>query len=684
MVYAYDQWAQLPVRDLYDSQVMAMAINAAKDMYEKGQQEMKDFQKLYGDFMTPIGADQDWWIQHVNNPVRDAVNAMYAQGIDPLRNPQGRALVSQLINTMPYGMMNKMKQSAENAKIFQRARAELEMKGLYNPLMAKYDGPDLSTYSTADSGVWDKMSPTPFENVATFSNPYYEGMKPNIHKESKNGIDYDVEQITDEDLKAIADAHHNELVSTPQGQIMYKYYQDIARANGSTDVDKDARDMFNAAIADSQHRRTYRKDSYNDNYYKAEDLKLKRSSNALDWKKFELDKQEFDWRKEKEQQELELKAAKTSGDTGGEGTSLSGLPLAQMWYDKGVANSLSAGGITLTWDQIHNNYGAFSKEIYDQAIKFGQRAIGGTPAKMPTKDDLMNTEYAKKHKNQLRNALDMPKEKRTPDLQMLVDHATEEWNSKNGGSSKGNVPTNEVKVQFKNQYTITMAAEHVAKAIGDTVSGNDRVVQASQANVERLFGENDVITGTAGYTRVHESDDTKELRDAINKYGAKNTRITPMGDGYASLRKNGKFEVMPRVRVQVVDDNGDIKYNKDAYYSIGVSGQSNKQGAYIGGAVKHRTYDPNQKAMEDELRTIEKELYTQIYMMHNPDGTKDPVVMEKIDKLQARREQLKNEMKIYDENFVGEHYEGDHSLYPDYDNWFLLGDWARHDISQMK
>ena len=54
MVYANDQWVQLPTRDLYDTQVMAMAINAARDMYEKGQQEMKDFQKAYGDFLTQL------------------------------------------------------------------------------------------------------------------------------------------------------------------------------------------------------------------------------------------------------------------------------------------------------------------------------------------------------------------------------------------------------------------------------------------------------------------------------------------------------------------------------------------------------------------------------------------------------------------------------------------------------
>lgn len=36
MVYANDQWVQLPVRSLYDSQMMLAAINAAKGEYERG------------------------------------------------------------------------------------------------------------------------------------------------------------------------------------------------------------------------------------------------------------------------------------------------------------------------------------------------------------------------------------------------------------------------------------------------------------------------------------------------------------------------------------------------------------------------------------------------------------------------------------------------------------------------
>ena len=77
MIYAYDNAVQLPVRDLYDTQMMSMAIAAARDAYEMGQQEIRDFKKEYGDFITPIQADQDWYNQNVTGRIRDAINQMF-------------------------------------------------------------------------------------------------------------------------------------------------------------------------------------------------------------------------------------------------------------------------------------------------------------------------------------------------------------------------------------------------------------------------------------------------------------------------------------------------------------------------------------------------------------------------------------------------------------------------------
>ena len=290
MIYQYDQALQLPTVDLYDTQMMAMALNAAKDMYERGEQQIKDFQKAYGDFITPILADQEYYNKNVTGRVRDAVNNIYARGGDPLRNARDRAELSMLINNMPYGDIAKLRSSAKNAEAYLAARRELEAKGLFNPMFAKYDAPDMSTYSTLNDGIWDKMSPTRMTDVATFGNPYFEGMKPNIHKESKNGVSYSVESITEKDLKNIADAHFNELVSTPQGQLMFKYYRDLAGGDSNPRANEEAREMFNNAVSDAQRRRIYIKDDYDDRWKDHQQMALAWSKNAREAEQWDIEK----------------------------------------------------------------------------------------------------------------------------------------------------------------------------------------------------------------------------------------------------------------------------------------------------------------------------------------------------------------------------------------------------------
>ena len=280
MTYAYDDYIQMPTKDLYDTAVMKMAIEAAKDMYEKGEGQLKEFYKTYGDFMSPLAKDMETYGNMIAG-VRDVIDSAYANGIDLLRTPQGRSMIAQAINKINPADINKLRQSAQNANLFLKAKAELQSKGLYNKLLSKYDEPDLSTYDTLQQGVWDKMSPTPYQNMATFGNPYFEGMKPNIKQESKNGIVYRVESITMDDLKNIADSHFNELVNTPQGNLMYQYYRDLVGGDNNPNADLEAREMFNNAVADGQKRRIYQSDNYEDNWLKKQELNLKQKQLEL-------------------------------------------------------------------------------------------------------------------------------------------------------------------------------------------------------------------------------------------------------------------------------------------------------------------------------------------------------------------------------------------------------------------
>lgn len=155
MVYAYDQWAQMPVKDLYDTQMMLAHVAAAKDMYEKAAKELEDFRKEYGQFYSPIASQQAWYDKNFN--VSGKIKEIYDRGGDPLRNAVDRAELYQYINSRPYTQYAEMKKNAENAELYEKAAGELAAKGLYDPYFdawrlyqARHNG-DMSNFDPSQS-----------------------------------------------------------------------------------------------------------------------------------------------------------------------------------------------------------------------------------------------------------------------------------------------------------------------------------------------------------------------------------------------------------------------------------------------------------------------------------------------------------------------------------------------------
>lgn len=238
MIYSKDQWIQLPTKDLYDSQIMLASINAARDMYEKGLQETKEFNKLYGDFTSPIARDVDYWYDNTLKPVRDAINYMYDKGIDPTRSAEGRALIQKLINQAPVAKLNQIRQSAKIADEYVKNRGIMQANGLYDPgfeqfaLRDQYGRPvDLSTWSTIDDGTWERTAPYKYESLYDYTSPMFKDLKP--HELTKAevqsfGVKYDpryqYQGISKGDLERIT----GERIPGVQNETLYKYYRDRA------------------------------------------------------------------------------------------------------------------------------------------------------------------------------------------------------------------------------------------------------------------------------------------------------------------------------------------------------------------------------------------------------------------------------------------------------------------------
>lgn len=204
MIYAKDQWIQMPVKDLYDSQIMMASINAAKDMYEKGLQEMKDFKKEYDNFISPIEKDVEYWNNNTVKPVREAVDYIYSMGADPLKNADARAILSRVMNNIPVAELNKRRQAAATAELYLKNKAELEAKGLYNEdyERAQLGGKTLAEWDTSKDGIWSRTSPSQFLDLETATEPYYKDLKP-TEKGTVNGRI--VTSIDMKDIQSVAD-----------------------------------------------------------------------------------------------------------------------------------------------------------------------------------------------------------------------------------------------------------------------------------------------------------------------------------------------------------------------------------------------------------------------------------------------------------------------------------------------
>lgn len=554
MVYANDEWVQVPVMQLYDTGLMQSAINNARYMYEKAEKRMDDFYEKYDNFITPIQRDQDWYNQNVIGKFRKGIDELYARGEDPLRTASGRAKLAALARSVDVGTVNKLRTSAENAREFLKARKQLEAQGLYNPMLAKYDGPDINSYSTLESGAWDKMSPTPYRNMADFTKSFFDNIAPFERAATKNGISYSISEISPQDLYNIAEAHYNNLVSTPQGQLMYRMYKDQL---GS---DEAAKKAFNDAVVAGNLDRLRYSDNYNEMQVQADNLNLKRQSLAIQRQNLALKRQ--------------IAAAKARNDNGGPGTQLEGVSLARSWYDTAMAKAWSANGITKDWWDMHNNYGQFGGEAAKVFQDFGRQFRGKNGNELQR---ILSTPTGKKYKDMIINAYGK-QDKINADQKALLNKARSE-----AGNLTSPDAVSSIQESYRKQFSIAMDGQAVAKIFGTPLSDNNRVAKLAPGMVDKLYGTDDIISNTAGYSRTHTTASTKAIRDAIKKYGISNTTVSALEEGYGSLRKNtGSFEVMPRVRVTCTDADGNVVFQQDAYGDISLGSERTKGGAYYG------------------------------------------------------------------------------------------------------
>lgn len=240
MILGQDQAVLFPTMDLYDSGMMQMYANAVQKEYERGLNDQKEFIAKYGDFISPIASDVEYWNANTMDPLADTIDKMRAAGIDPTRSPEARAILSRQMMNLPYAKLAEMKQSAKAAEQYMKMRAEMQAKGLWNPDYERFilGGRTLENWDTARDGMWTRTSPEEYQDLNTKTKPWYDQMEKGYIRTDGDG--YEWWGNTEDDVRKVAKEHLPDLTSN-----YWLYQKDLARRQaGSTTYDENAQKQF--------------------------------------------------------------------------------------------------------------------------------------------------------------------------------------------------------------------------------------------------------------------------------------------------------------------------------------------------------------------------------------------------------------------------------------------------------
>lgn len=225
----YETPVEMPSMGIYNTDLMKMYIAGVKDQYEKGQEEMKDFMKTYGDFYSDIPGATEAYNNMTIGGARNMINQMLANGIDPYKSPEARAAISRYIASVPTGRLNEMKRSAENAALYKKALAEAQndpnFDADYNRAMI---GGDLETWDPTKP--WTATAPYIAPSAEKLFKPYMEKFKQSeiLPEDEQDRPGYTKVGTTKESKQGALRAALENYENTPYGQYKRQQANQIA------------------------------------------------------------------------------------------------------------------------------------------------------------------------------------------------------------------------------------------------------------------------------------------------------------------------------------------------------------------------------------------------------------------------------------------------------------------------
>lgn len=174
-----ERYVPIPFQELM---TVGKELNAQR---EKAEKDLTDYIKNANEFTSLLSKDVDTYNQVAfNNQIKQYINQAAANP-SVMKDAAWRSGMRAAMNAVDYGMLNKLKSSAESAKAYDVIAKKLAMEGKLPP---GWEPDYFNTYSTAESGVFN-ATPLPYQTKTDIVKPYLDNLK-DSYLGTEDGYDY--------------------------------------------------------------------------------------------------------------------------------------------------------------------------------------------------------------------------------------------------------------------------------------------------------------------------------------------------------------------------------------------------------------------------------------------------------------------------------------------------------------
>ena len=225
-----------------------------QNLVDRARQEVSENIKQIGSFVSPSQQDvQDYYNLTLGRKDISEEIKKLSTDTDYLKDAANRNRFMNLLNTIDYGSISKLREGAQALSARQQNIADLIKQGRYRQ---QQDLVDVSRYSTLNQGVLKDLSPTPFQDYKQLSDPFFKALRPSdLGQVSKGGARYNRVGIDEKTLANIAESNFGNLVQTPQGSI---YYNELLQSYGGDE--QKAKQAFVQNVVGSQQEKLMHQD----------------------------------------------------------------------------------------------------------------------------------------------------------------------------------------------------------------------------------------------------------------------------------------------------------------------------------------------------------------------------------------------------------------------------------------